>query len=598
MLPQRLQNTNKTGSGPEGINTPGTLWTWGRNNEGQLNTNDILNRSSPVQIGVPAVWSNIGAGFYHSLAIKTDGTLWAWGSNSSGRLGDSTVVFRSSPIQIGSSSNWASVSGGSTWTHAIKTDGTLWAWGGNANGELGINTSTDRSSPVQVGTLTNWVQISTGYHSIAVKTDGTLWTWGSGANGRLGSNAVASRSSPGQVGTLTDWAQVSASPQGDTSLALKTDGTLWAWGRNQYGQLGQNNVTLRSSPVQIGALTDWASVCLGKSHSLAVKTDGTLWSWGYNFRGTFGSNTVAPRSSPAQVGLLTNWAQVAAGTYHSLALKTDGTLWSWGYDSNGRLGSNTIAPRSSPAQVGSLKDWAQVKAGSQSMAIQLPTPTTYEDLPLSVVYTDRKYVTAASADPWTFSGASIGTAASNRYVIVGLSIDNNDRSITSVTIRGITATLIASEYAPGITGVGGSVGVQMWIYGAAVPFGTTATIVVTGWSTGNENAGAVVWAVYDISSLTPTDTATAVSASDGAAATTTALDVSANGVMVVFGHCIADSITHDITFAGADIEDVDSSGTFHNSGGSASFESAQTGQTLSCDPSGTTRVGIQAAAFA
>jgi alpha-tubulin suppressor-like RCC1 family protein len=185
-----------------------------------------------------------------------------------------------------------------------------------------------------------------------------------GNNGQLGQNDTISRSSPVQVGVLTNWSQVSGG--GYHTAAVKTDNTLWTWGYNNAGQLGQNNTTRRSSPVQVGALVNWASVCASRLGCLAVKTDGTLWSWGYNSQGQLGLGDTIDRSSPVQIGALTNWFRVPenGGTTNGWnfgAVKTDGTLWLWG-DGNqgGQLGQNNTEDRSSPVQVGALTNWGKV----------------------------------------------------------------------------------------------------------------------------------------------------------------------------------------------------------------------------------------------
>nr|QMP83643.1 MAG: hypothetical protein [Caudoviricetes sp.] len=292
-----------------------SLWSWGFNGNGQLGLGDITHRSSPVQVGSLTNWSQVSG----SLAIKTDGTLWSWGSNFGGELGLGDRTHRSSPVQVGLLTNWSLVAGGQSHSLAIKTDGTLWSWGGNNYGELGLGDITNRSSPVQIGSLTNWSQVSGGlWHSLAIKTDGTLWSWGRNTWGQLGLGNLTHRSSPVQVGFLTNWSLV-ASGGYQQSFAIKTDGTLWSWGRNEVGQLGLGDTTHRSSPVQVGSLTNWSKVA-GGSQSLAIKTDGTLWSWGTNSIGELGLGDRTSRSSPVQVGSLTNWSLVAGGSGHSLAL--------------------------------------------------------------------------------------------------------------------------------------------------------------------------------------------------------------------------------------------------------------------------------------
>ena len=344
---------------------------------GMLGDGTIVNKSSPVQIGTLTNWKQVSGGYDHSLAVKTDGTLWAWGTNNSlalrspvideGALGDGTIVSKSSPVQIGALTNWKQVAGGQGFSAAVKTDGTLWTWGSNRQGQLGSGTVTRRSSPVQVGALTDWKQVSCGaYHMAAVRTNGTLYVWGYNTDGQLGDGTVVAKSSPIQVGLLTNWKQVAAGY--DYTVAVKTDGTLWAWGNGDDGRLGDGTITSRSSPVQIGALTNWKQVAcsksVGSSSTGAVKADGTLWMWGNDTNGTLGQGVIASRSSPIQVGLLTNWKQVSCGEIFTLALKTDGTLWSWGEAGAGQLGHNNTTDRSSPVQVGLLTNWKQVSAGS------------------------------------------------------------------------------------------------------------------------------------------------------------------------------------------------------------------------------------------
>jgi alpha-tubulin suppressor-like RCC1 family protein len=343
------------------------LWTWGYNNNGQLGDNSITSRSSPIQtIAWGSNWKQVSCG-YHTVAIKTDGTLWGWGRNTAGQLGDNTVANKSSPVQtVAFGTNWKQVAAGRLHTGAIKTDGTLWTWGRNGLGQLGDNSTTDRSSPVQtVAFGNNWKQVACGYsYTSAIKTDGTLWSWGRNVYGQLGNNTANNTSSPVQtVSAGTNWKQVSC---GYThSGAIKTDGTLWSWGRNNFGQLGDNSITNRSSPVQtVSAGTNWKQVACGYSQSGAIKTDGTLWTWGVNV-GNLGDNTVTHRSSPVQtIALGSNWKQVDVGYYIAGAIKTDGTLWNWGDNNTGQLGDNSITNRSSPVQTVAFgNNWKQIYCG-------------------------------------------------------------------------------------------------------------------------------------------------------------------------------------------------------------------------------------------
>jgi alpha-tubulin suppressor-like RCC1 family protein len=347
------------------------LMMWGDNTYGQLGDNTTIKRSSPVQtVTFGANWKQVACGWRTTAAIKADGTLWTWGQNYAG-LGDNTTNSYSSPVQtVAFGTNWKQVACGRYHTAAIKTDGTLWCWGDNNFGGLGDNTGDRRSSPVQTITYAkNWKQVACGwYHTAAIKTDGTLWIWGRNYIGELGDNTTIDRSSPVQtVAGGTNWKQAAC---GWThTAAIKTDGTLWIWGLNNYGQLGYNTATNKSSPTQtVAGGTNWKQVACGNYHTAAIKTDGTLWCWGWN--NGLGDNTAVNKSSPVQtVAGGTNWKQVSAGSDHTACIKTDGTLWSWGFYFYGQLGDNTSNTRSSPVQTVLYgNNWKQVACGSNHTA--------------------------------------------------------------------------------------------------------------------------------------------------------------------------------------------------------------------------------------
>ena len=189
-----------------------------------------------------------------------------------------------------------------------------------------------------------------------------MWGWGLNDNGQIAQNNTVSRSSPVQIGALTNWLSVSSGYR--HCLALKTDGTMWAWGKNSVGgtgSLGDNTTINRSSPVQIGSEYNWAKASVGNNHMVALKTDGTIWGWGENSGGNYGQNNVIHRSSPVQIGALTSWSKLESGARFVLAIK-EGTLWAWGLN-GGRCGTNTTDNISSPTQVGSLSTWLNVAGG-------------------------------------------------------------------------------------------------------------------------------------------------------------------------------------------------------------------------------------------
>jgi len=254
-----------------------------------------------------------GIKYNGSIGIKYDNTLWAWGGGDWMTYMGWNSGYKYSPYQLG-------------------TD----TWSGFAN------TTTVTYQPCELGYL----------NFLGIKTNGTLWGWGVNAFGELGDNSLGTpRTSPVQIGTDTNWKYVQTDHYGYTTAALKTDGTLWMWGYNGYGQLGQNNTTNRTSPVQVGTGTNWARVMTGYYTTLAIKTDGTLWGWGYNGYGSIGDNTMTNRSSPVQIGTGTNWSKIRVGFLAANAIKTDGTLWGWSYAA--RYGLANTAIKSSPVQMGS-----------------------------------------------------------------------------------------------------------------------------------------------------------------------------------------------------------------------------------------------------
>lgn len=366
----------KPGFNPLAAQTPTILYnlfSWGANTYGQLALGNTTLYNSPKQVGSSSDWSitNSNGQSQHFLAVKTDGTLWSWGRNNVGQLGLGTsgnYASKSSPSQVGALTNWLSVAAGYNCSFAIKTNGTLWSWGGDGNafGVLGLGNTTQYSSPKQVGSGATWRSVVSGFRmSMATKTDGTLWVWGNNYFGGLGLGSSSNYNilSPVQLGSLTNWLKLSAGY--GSNFAIKTDGTLWAWGFNaSVGQLGLNNTTYKYvSPIQVGALTNWLNIQTGGQslgYSLAAKTDGTLWSWGRNQDGQLGLGNTTDYSSPKQIGALTAWSLTECGKTSSFAIKTNGTLWSWGDNGYGQLGLGNTTSYSSPKQIGASSTWLSV----------------------------------------------------------------------------------------------------------------------------------------------------------------------------------------------------------------------------------------------
>ena len=323
----------------------------------------------------------IACGSRHSLFIMTDGSLWAWGSNDCGQLGDGTTTNRSAPIQIGEDKDWLSVSAGDMYSTATKNDGSLWTWGSNDYGQLGDGTTINHLAPTHVGTDINaashgdynmwllyerqrgyawasWVSVSIGNnYTVAIRTDGSLWAWGDNRYGRLGDGTVTNQYKPILIWSQGSWRNVSVGY--NHTLAAKADGTLWAWGGNQSGKLGDstvttfdaNNNTIENNdkllPIEI--MQDVARAEAGTNHSLAIKRDGSLWAWGNNKSGQLGNGTNIDAAEAVKI--MDDVVAAAAGNWHSIAIKTDGSLWAWGCNDNGQLGDGTNTDRNTPVKI-------------------------------------------------------------------------------------------------------------------------------------------------------------------------------------------------------------------------------------------------------
>ena len=293
------------------IRDDGTLWAWGSNHNGQLGDGTTDERLTPIQIGEHADWISVSVGDRHTVGIREGNVLWAWGDNGQGQLGDGGATGGSAvPALI--PGTWKRVSAGMQHTVGIQTDGTLWAWGDNAQGRLGIGHvppggETDiRQTPTRVGEAT-WSLVAAGnQHTAGIQTDGTLWTWGHAGSGRLGNGQTSPHvGSPWHVAGAT-W--ISVDVGSSQTVGIQSDGSLWAWGMNgTFGQLGIGTTEAnRQTPseVDVAHETKWTSVSVGSNFGMAMRSDGTLWAWGNNGQGRLGDGTEIHRLSPTQIGML------------------------------------------------------------------------------------------------------------------------------------------------------------------------------------------------------------------------------------------------------------------------------------------------------
>ena len=351
----------------------GGVWVWGDNSFGQLGDGTTtVRRTTPVQVSGLTGIIAIAGGLFHSLALKSDGMIWAWGDNENGQLGDGTITAGTiTPVLVSGFNDAIAITGGCAHSLALKDDGTVWAWGSDYYGQLGSGIPTVRETPVKVNGRHEVTDIAAGgYHSLALGNDGTVWAWGGNYSGQLGDGTTIDRAEPGMVNGLNGkFTKIAAGYS--HSLALKDDRTVWAWGNNYYGQLGDGTETMRTTPVRVGGLTGIVAVSGGGSHSLALKSDGTVWAWGSNGSGQLGDGTTIVRTTPVRVSGLTGIIAVSGGGYHSLALKSDGTVWAWGSNSSGQLGDGTTTSRTTPVQVSGLTGIIAVSGGGyHSLALK------------------------------------------------------------------------------------------------------------------------------------------------------------------------------------------------------------------------------------
>jgi alpha-tubulin suppressor-like RCC1 family protein len=275
------------------IKNNGTLWGCGSNQHGSLGVNSSTqNFTSFQQITTATNWVKVAPSYFYTIALKADGTIWGWGLNNNYQTGNTPASLNQPiPLQIGTDTDWVEIATGTNDTSfAIKSNGTIWGWGSNPSSIIvsGSGTTTV-STPTQVGTDTDWVKMSVGGgHILAQKQNGTLWSWGGGdALGVGGTPPVTNI--PQQVTTDT-WKSFSTGT--GTSFGIKSDGTLWAWGFNGQGQLGDGTTINRLVPTQIGADTNWNTVQARNFYTtMATKTDGSIWYWGTNYYGEFGNGT-------------------------------------------------------------------------------------------------------------------------------------------------------------------------------------------------------------------------------------------------------------------------------------------------------------------
>jgi len=335
----------------------GTVWAWGRNHHGQLGDGTTENRTVPVQVAGLTNVRSVAAGGAHSLAILEDGSVWAWGRNTSFEAGDESREDQLTPVPVAGLTGARSIAAGDFFSIAALADGSVWTWGSNAGGQLGVVMLDIRMSmPVQVEELSGVRSVAAGeIFALALLEDGTVWGWGRNQSGQVGSgDSTVQHDRPVEIVGLSEVLSIAAGSE--HALAVGGDGSVWAWGFNEHGQLGMEtgDEWRLTTPTHLAGFEGALSVAAGADHSFAVTADGRLWAWGRHDFGRLGDGSREHRFAPVEVSAVSGVLAAAGGSIHSVAVMEDGSLWAWGDNRHGQLGDGSTESRPTPARVEGL----------------------------------------------------------------------------------------------------------------------------------------------------------------------------------------------------------------------------------------------------
>ena len=438
----------------------GTVWAWGSNNHGKLGDGSTTPRWSPVAIPSLSGVTGLSAGFNHSAARKSDGTPWTTGYNSAGQLGNGTNSPHSTFAGLAKPGgvDVIAVAAGESHTLALGSDGRVWAWGLNSYGQLGNGNNAPQTTPVLVGGGLSGVPVQAiaagGDFSLALTSGGEVWSWGFNSEGELGNGGTTSSNVPVQVTTVatTNLSGVVGIAAGwRHSLARKADGTVWSWGMNSEGQLGSGAIgSPRTRAGQVVQLAQARAIGAGRQHSLAVRDDGSVWAWGQGGNGQLGNNGGGNQPAPVQAIGISGIDSVAGGGLFSVALGLDGSVWAWGGNSDGQLGDGTTASRSTPARVSDSNfTW---RVGTPQFSPSSGAHTSAQNVVITTstagatIHYTKTGADPSPADPAIASGASVLV---DEPVTLKARAYKSDWAPSGVATLPFTLTLVSPTVTPG-----------------------------------------------------------------------------------------------------------------------------------------------------
>lgn len=356
-----------------GIKQDGSLWCWGGNGNGQIGNNSTVIQNTPLHIQTSQTWKHVATGRFHTCAVRSDDTLWCWGSNLAGRTGLNTTTGNTLvPTQISGGGSWKMTSLGHDHSCGIKTDNTLWCWGTNQFGRTGLNTTSGNTLvPTQVSGGGSWKSVSLGYQvTCAIKSDDTLNCWGNNANGATAMNTTTGNTIvPTGVNGGGSWKTISVSLSNGSNhsgCAIKSDDTVWCWGSNSYGNLGDGTTTQRIVPTAISGGGSWRLVEAGNMHSCGIKSDNTAWCWGYNSEGQLNDGTTTQRTSPTAVISGGSWKALYTGFANTCGIRADNQIYCWGSNTNSIMGFTNTYSLSYPVEIAGGGVWKATSVGRGS----------------------------------------------------------------------------------------------------------------------------------------------------------------------------------------------------------------------------------------